>query len=185
MQRQLDDHLVKPAKFAHFVLRCRQLEQSVNWYRTVLGMETVFSNDFIAFLTYDDEHHRLALVQARNTDEMPKGAAGLDHVAYTLSSVDDLLTTYKRLKGEGILPVWPINHGLTTSLYYADPDGNRVEFQVENFRTKDELNSYIRGEAFAKNPIGAEFDPEVLLSRYEAGEPIEALLEPGAAAREA
>ena len=73
--------------------------------------------------------------------------------------------------------MWPINHGLTTSLYYADPDGNRVEFQVENFGTAKEFQGYMRSEAFAKNPIGVEFDPETLLSRYESGEAMESLLQ--------
>ena len=183
MPRSVAKELIKPAKFAHFVLRCRDLGKSVAWYETVLGMERVYGNDFIVFMTYDDEHHRMAMVQARNTDTLPQGAAGLDHVAYTLPSLGDLLATYKRLKGEGILPVWPINHGLTTSLYYADPDGNRVEFQVENFATKDELNAYIRGEAFAQNPIGVEFDPDKLLARYEAGDAIEELAKQGSAPR--
>jgi catechol-2,3-dioxygenase len=185
MTRTVTEELIKPAKFAHFVLRCSDLKASVDWYQTVLGMETVYGNDFLVFLTYDDEHHRLALVQGRVGQELPSGAPGLDHVAYTLSSLGDLLTTYKRLKGEGILPVWPINHGLTTSLYYADPDGNRVEFQVENLATKEELNAYMHSDAFANNPIGVEFDPEVLLERYVTGDPLTELVKPGAAPKRA
>ena len=110
-----------------------------------------------------------------------KTAPGLDHVAYTLNSLEELLSTYKRLKGEGIVPVWPINHGLTTSMYYEDPDGLRVEFQVENFDTKNELQAYMHSGAFAENPIGVEFDPEKLLERFENGDPIEELLKQGAA----
>ena len=102
-------------------------------------------------------------------------------MAYTLESIEDLLITYKRLKQADILPVWPINHGLTTSIYYADPDGNRVEFQVENLATKKELNAYMASEAFAENPIGVGFDPDRLLERFENGDPIEELLKQGAA----
>ena len=86
------------------------------------------------------------------------------------------LSPFERLKAEGILPVWPINHGLTTSLYYADPDSNLVEFQVENLGTKPELQGYMRSDEFAANPIGVEFDPEVLLARYENGDALEELL---------
>jgi hypothetical protein len=102
-------------------------------------------------------------------------------VAYTLDSLEELLGTYKRLKAQDILPVWPINHGLTTSLYYADPDGNRVEFQIENLGTKEALQAYMRSDAFAENPIGVEFDPEKLLARYEQGDPVEELLLQGSA----
>jgi catechol-2,3-dioxygenase len=175
-----DSETIKPAKFAHFVLRVSDLQASIDWYSQLLGMEIVHHAGFLAFLTYDDEHHRLALAQTPVTEAAPKGSPGLDHVAYTLNSLGDLLGTYKRLKGVGVLPVWPINHGLTTSLYYADPDGNRVEFQVENLATKQELNDFMRGDTFKDNPIGVEFDPEKLLTRYENGDPLEELLVQGA-----
>ena len=126
MKRTVDtEHLIKPAKFAHFVLRVSDLEASIQWYAAVLGMEMVHRAEKLAFMTYDEEHHRLALVETPVEAATP-GAPGLDHVAYTLSSLGDLMATYKRLKTKDIMPVWPINHGLTTSLYYADPDGNRV-----------------------------------------------------------
>ena len=144
-------------------------------------MKVVHDNPMLAFMTYDDEHHRLALVQVGDAEKMNKQAPGLDHVAYTLSSLEDLLSTYKRLKNEGIMPAWPINHGLTTSIYYEDPDGMRVEFQVENFPTKDELNAYMHSDAFAQNPIGIDFDPEKLLARYENGDPLEDLIQQGSA----
>lgn len=182
MRRSLDaDTLIKPAKFAHFVLRVRDLERSIAWYQTVLGMEIVHRAAKLAFLTYDDEHHRLALAETPVDGPVPPGAPGLDHVAYTLRSLGELLATYKRLEAEGILPAWPINHGLTTSLYYQDPDGNRVEFQVEHFVTPEELRGYMESEAFASNPIGVGFDPAKLVERYENGDPIEDLLRQGAA----
>ena len=159
MGRTVNPEMVTPAKFAHFVLRVSNMEQSVAWYSAVLGMHVVHQNPMLTFMTYDDEHHRLAMVQTQGEVEVPSGAPGLDHVAYTLSSLEQLLATYKRLKAQDILPVWPINHGLTTSLYYQDPNGVRIEFQVENFATKEALNAYITGDAFAENPIGVKFDP--------------------------
>ena len=182
MRRTLDSEtLIKPAKFAHFVLRVRNLQESIGWYQTVLGMEMVHRAEKIAFMTYDDEHHRLALAETPVAAEIPPGAPGLDHVAYTLESLGDLLATYKRLKTKGILPAWPINHGLTTSLYYADPDGNRVEFQVEHFSAPEDLRGFMESDVFANNPIGVGFDPEKLVERYEQGDPIEELLKQGSA----
>ncbi len=182
MPRTLDaETLVKPAKFAHFVLRVRNLEESIAWYQTVLGMEIVHRAEKIAFLTYDDEHHRLALAETPVAAEPVPGAPGLDHVAYTLRSLGELLATYKRLAAKGILPVLPINHGLTTSLYYHDPEGCKVEFQVENFDTPEALRGYMESEAFARNPIGVPFDPARLAQRYERGDPLEELLRQGAA----
>ena len=62
MTRTVEARQVTPAKFAHYVLRVSDLDASVAWYNAVLGMEVVHRNDFICFLTYDDEHHRLAMV---------------------------------------------------------------------------------------------------------------------------
>ena len=172
---------VKLEKLAHFVLRAQDLDKTVAWYKTVLGLTVQHENPNIVFLTYDDEHHRLAIVQAPNLEEVPGGAAGVDHVAYTLETLEDLLVLYKRLKGEEILPVWSINHGMTTSLYYEDPNRLRVEFQVDNFETKKELNAYIHSDAFAQNPIGVVFDPEKLVERFEKGDPIDELVQLGSA----
>ncbi len=181
MTREIDsDRLIRPAQFAHFVLRTRNLEESARWYELVVGMQAVVQNSFIAFMTYDEEHHRLALVATPEQAPVPPAAVGLDHVAYSLHDLGELLGTYERLKAKGILPVFSVNHGPTTSLYYADPDGNRVEFQVDNFDTEAETKGWFGSEAFAKNPIGVEFDPEVLAMRYRRGDSIEELKQQGA-----
>lgn len=183
MTRTVDAAMQTPMKFAHFVLRVSDKEKSVAWYSTVLGMKVVYQNPMLAFMTYDDEHHRLALVQVQSSAdvEIPAGGPGLDHVAYTLDSLEALLATYKRLKEQDMLPVWPINHGLTTSMYYADPDGNRVEFQIENMDNAEDLMAFMHSETFANNPIGVNFDPEKLLERFERGDPVEELLLQGSA----
>jgi hypothetical protein len=100
---------------------------------------------------------------------------GLAHLTYGYKTLRQLLSTYRRLKGEGILPYRPINHGPTTSLYYRDPDGNNIELQVDNFATKEDAARYFLSEAFKENPIGVAFDPEALVAAYEAGVPEEEL----------
>jgi catechol-2,3-dioxygenase len=182
MSLELDSTtVIRPATFAHVVLRTRHLEQSIAWYQSLIGMEVVFRNAYIAFLTYDDEHHRLALASTPQEESAPPGAAGLDHIAFTFRSLEQLLGTYVRLKKGGVLPVWAINHGPTTSLYYQDPDGNRAELQVDNFANREELNAWFQTDSFVKNPIGVEFDAEKMVTRFEEGVPVEELLKQGAA----
>jgi catechol-2,3-dioxygenase len=164
-----------PTKLAHFVVRTSRFAEMVRWYETVLAAEVVHTDGVLAFLTYDDEHHRLAIAGLPNLEERPPMAAGTDHVAFAHADLGDLLHTYVRLKREGIEPYWCINHGPTTSMYYKDPDDNRVELQVDNFPTAAETNRWIRSGEFAANPIGIIFDPEDLLARYRAGEPIASL----------
>lgn len=180
MRRLSADAPAKPVHFSHFVLRVRNLEASLAWYELALGMQAVHRGEKIVFLTYDREHHRLALVQTPVAAAAP-GAPGLDHVAYTLADLGALLGNYRRLKRAGVAPVWPVHHGFTVSLYYADPDGNRVEFQVERFKTEAELKGYMQSPEFAANPVGQTFDPEKLAARFEAGDAVEELMLPGAA----
>ena len=166
---------VAPTKLAHVVRRTARFDEMVRWYQTVFGAEIVHSDGMLAFLTYDDEHHRFAIACIPDLPDPPPMAAGTDHVAFTHADLGDLLYTYARLKREGIEPYWCINHGPTTSMYYKDPDGNKVELQVDNFPTADECNRWMRSGEFAANPIGVVIDPTDLLARYEAGEPLERL----------
>jgi catechol-2,3-dioxygenase len=96
-------------------------------------------------------------------------------VAYTYANLGDLLENYARLKQAGITPYWPIHHGMTLSLYYQDPDGNRMEFQVDCC-TVEEANAFMLSDDFASNPIGVEIDPEALLEQYRSGIPVKQLL---------
>ena len=103
-------------------------------------------------------------------------SAGLEHVAFTYDTLDDLLATYLRLKHLGITPVLPIHHGMTMSLYYADPDGTQCELQVD---VMDEATAaaFMASDVFAANPLGVPIDPDDLVLRRNAGESLDALTE--------
>ncbi|TMA78629.1 MAG: biphenyl 2,3-dioxygenase [Deltaproteobacteria bacterium] len=167
---------VTPKQLAHVVRRTSRFAEMVRWYEAVLAAEVVHSDDFLAFLTYDDEHHRIAIAQLPGLEDQPPLAAGTDHIAFAYADLGDLLYTFERLRRVGIEPFWCINHGPTTSMYYKDPDGNKVELQVDNFPSTEETNRWMRSGEFAANPIGVVFDPDDLAARYRAGEPIAALV---------
>jgi catechol 2,3-dioxygenase-like lactoylglutathione lyase family enzyme len=160
---------IAPQKFAHVVLKTARYDAVIAWYATVLQARVAFRNDFIAFLTYDDEHHRVAVLNAPDSPAPEEAAAGVHHIAYTYADLGELLATYRRLKASGIEPARCINHGPTTSMYYRDPDGLRVELQIDNFATMAECQAYFTSPDFAENPIGIIFDPEALIRDYEAG----------------
>lgn len=164
-----------PNKFAHIVYRTHQFEAMIKWYQDVLGAKVQHYNPAIAFITYDEEHHRVAFLNLSIFE--PEGnktrvdRVGTDHVAYTYDSLIDLAENYDHLKGLGIKPYWCLHHGITVSLYYGDPDGNRMEFQVDVYKTNEEANEFMMGPGFAQNPIGVEFDPDDMVKRLRAGEP--------------
>ena len=177
-----------PKYLAHWVLKSARRKRMVPWYQAVLGMEIVFENDMLTFMTYDHEHHRLAIVglpklamPAAWIGKVYRKFYGLDHIAFNFGSLSELLYKYRALKAQGIEPVWCINHGPTTSIYYEDPDGNRLEFQTDNFDTTEDLQQFAMSLDFHRNPIGVNFDADLLLDKLEAGVPEAQLRKRGSA----
>lgn len=165
---------VSPRKLAHIVYRTRRFDEMLEWYEFVFNARIQLQNPALAFLTYDDEHHRFALanldvIQPDAVEPGTKSLIGVDHVAYTYSSLEDLFENYQQLKEKGIEPYWCVHHGLTVSMYYTDPDGNQMEFQVDAFESMEEAGEYIRGPVNAENPVGVEYDPEEWLAQVRAG----------------
>ncbi|OJD29718.1 glyoxalase bleomycin resistance protein dioxygenase protein [Diplodia corticola] len=164
--------VTRPAYLAHIVLQTQpsNYQAMTSFYKTFLNATISHENDFISFLTYDSEHHRVAIIAVRTVGPKAANTSGLRHFAFTFATLEDLALAYLQRKANGIVPLWCVNHGPTTSMYYADPDGNEVETQVDNFDSADEANAYMRSDEFRTNPIGAEFDPEELVRRLKAGE---------------
>jgi len=172
-----------PTKLAHLVFQTNRLPAMRDWYCAVLDGRVIYENPQLCFVTYDDEHHRVAFIdfgplanrdleggdlRYRATDQ-----PGLHHVAFTFASMGELLGNYERLAARGIRS---INHGPTTSMYYVDPDGNRVELQIDNFATAEEGQAWMLSPDFDRNPIGVEFDPDDLVRRFQAGVPVAELV---------
>ncbi|MGH0029369.1 MAG: VOC family protein [Myxococcota bacterium] len=163
------DSPLRPARFGHIVLRTARFAEMAPWYKTVLNAEPMFETPILAFLTFDDEHHRVLIASDPSaTDRDPK-AAGVAHFAYLFDSLGDLMASYARLRDQGIEPTYCVNHGFQSSLYYHDPDGNEVELGVDNFATRQEINDWFAEGHFAKNFYGYDFDPKQVYAWHSEG----------------
>jgi len=98
--------MARPSKLAHVVYMTRRYEEMLAWYQAVFEAKVQYQNPAFAFLTYDDEHHRFALVNmlalnpdAVQTDDVSK--IGVNHVGYTFANAGELLENYDRLKRAG------------------------------------------------------------------------------------
>lgn len=167
--------VASPAGLAHVVLRTAQLARMVDFYTTFLGGSVTYGNDMLSFITYDAEHHRIALIGVPGTAARDPARCGLEHMAFSFDSLAALLLAYRHRKARGIEPVWCVNHGPTTSIYYKDPDGNMLETQVDNFATVDEATAFMVSDSFTQNPIGVDFDAEDMIRALRAGEDEKAL----------
>lgn len=172
--------IATPTKFAHIVYRTRRFQEMLDWYSTVFDARVQYKNPALAFMTYDDEHHRFAfadmsVLQPNGGETEKSDAIGVDHVGYTLGSIGGLLENYAELRSKGITPYWCVHHGITISMYYTDPDGNQMEFQVDLLDSSEHATEFMR-TGFEANPVGVEYDPDEMLAAYRAGKPTEELL---------
>jgi 2-polyprenyl-6-methoxyphenol hydroxylase-like FAD-dependent oxidoreductase/catechol 2,3-dioxygenase-like lactoylglutathione lyase family enzyme len=172
------DTAVTHPKFHHANLKTTRLEEMIDWYRTVVGVEVLFKNDFGAWLSNDAANHRIALTAFPNLSDDPEkdGHTGLHHTAFEFDRFDDLNAAYLRLKDAGIVPDFCLDHGMTFSYYYRDPDGNHVELQIDNFGDWAKSSAWMReGPEFHADPIGKFVDPGRVAEAYAAGESFEQL----------
>lgn len=164
---------------SHYAIRARQLGPMIEWYKKFFDATVEYDAGFGVFMTFDDEHHRLVIWSDDETAERVANSAGVDHVAIGLPNAGEMAVNYERLRSYGIVPKLAVNHHFTTSMYYDDPDGNEVEFTIDNFSTKAECSEFVRSAGMAKaiEPpyFGAPFDPEEFVRRVRAGEPQERL----------
>ncbi|RMF17896.1 MAG: biphenyl 2,3-dioxygenase [Candidatus Dadabacteria bacterium] len=177
-----------PKQMAHLVVRTARFHEAIRFYRTMFGAEIAFANRRFCFLTYDHEHHRIAIIRMprplrllSHFNRIGRKFYGIDHVAYTFENLHQLMRVYERMKAAGYQTLWATNHGTTTVLYYEDPDGNRLELQVDNFDTAEELQQWFASGEFEKNNLGVNFDPDLMLQQLRAGVPEKELKRQGAA----
>ncbi len=160
---------VRPSRFSHLVVRTADLKPMAAWYKAVLNAQPMFENEQVCFLTYDDEHHRIMLGEAPGAPAKDPAAVGVVHWAYAFETFDQLVGAYERLRDGGIAPKTCMNHGFTTSLYYADPDGNEVELAVDNFDDLRAMNAWFAKGGFDRNFVGVPFDPEEMVKCHREG----------------
>ena len=112
----------------HVGLYCDDLEKMRDFYSRVLGL-TISDEDLergICFLSAapDAEHHELALVRAK---EPAQRTRNVQQVSFKVKRLDDVRAYYHRLRDEGMKIDRTVTHGIACSVYFYDPEDNRVE----------------------------------------------------------
>lgn len=115
-----------PQKISHIVLHSPDHKAMVHWFCDVLGFKVSdWLGDFMCFLRCNSAHHRMAILP---------GPPCLNHVAYDMLSIDDMMTGINRLKHKGTDIRWgPGRHtaGNNTFSYFTTPAGFAVEYTSE------------------------------------------------------
>ncbi|MEZ5535417.1 MAG: VOC family protein [Thiolinea sp.] len=126
----------------HVAYRCKDAQETVEWYQKYLNMDyqLAFAEDYVPSTgAYDPYMHVfldagngnvLAFFELPQQPEMGRDEntpAWVQHLAFQVSSMDDLLATKARLEADGIEVIGPTNHTLFQSIYFFDPNGHRLE----------------------------------------------------------
>lgn len=126
---------MKAHYLGHVVFYVKNLEQSLKFYRDLLGFREVgrIFNGAAAALTSGRTHHELLLIQVGDAPGPPTGRRrGLYHIGIKVGdSLDELRTAKRELEQAGITIDGMSDHTVSQSLYLRDPDGNEIELYVD------------------------------------------------------
>ena len=123
-------------RVGHVVLRVTDVDKAEAFYRDALGMETVHRSEGAAFMSFGTQHHDIGLFSVRG--EPTRGNGGLGHVALAAEGgMAELEEFHQRLVDHGVEIASLSDHGMTKSVYFDDPDGNRLEIYVDTMAPEE------------------------------------------------
>ncbi len=127
--------MIQARKLGHIVLRVRDAERSRDFYTSTLGLKVSHEDRArgAVFLSFGREHHELALFEGATADASDATHSGLHHMAWQLGSFEELKAAYGELKRLGVAVESTVEHNVSRSVYFNDPDGNRVELYCDVF----------------------------------------------------
>ena len=125
--------MIQAKKLGHLVLKVRDARASRDFYTRALGLKVAHENldHGAVFLSFGTQHHELALFQLATGEAPDAKQPGLHHTAWQLGSFAELQAAYRELQQLGIAVESTIEHNVSRSVYFHDPDGNRVELYCD------------------------------------------------------
>ena len=145
-----------PKEIGHLVLNVSDVERSTKFYSDVVGFQVsrYRPNGTGAFLTCGVVHHNLALFKApEGAQPAQKGQIGLNHFAFKIANYNALQEAHGRLIEAGAAIDHIVDHGMTRSVYFLDPDGIMMELFCDTFDTEAEGLAFMKSTPGQATPI--------------------------------
>jgi len=117
------------AQITHVGIYVRDMDLMVDYYVRMLGLMLTDRGPYyrggeIAFLSRKaDEHHQVVFASGRPAE----GKSSINQISFLVADLETLRSCYAAFVAEGVPGLDPINHGNAWSLYWPDPEGNRLE----------------------------------------------------------
>jgi catechol 2,3-dioxygenase len=108
-------------------LKVSNLDRSEEFYRDTLGLEVTerVGRSFV-FMSFGSSHHHLALQGHPDAPPADPEALGLYHFAVEVDDEEELGSAIDRIR-EAEIEFAAVDHGISKSVYFSDPDGHGVE----------------------------------------------------------
>ena len=118
---------------SHVGIFVKDMPRMVDFYTGYLGFAVsdrgLNPNGEIVFMTRDPrEHHQVVLASGRASDP---GFNMVQQLSFRVDSLDTLRELHRGLKDEGAVDLGPVTHGNALSVYFHDPEKNRVEILID------------------------------------------------------
>jgi len=125
--------MIRARKLGHIVLKVRDAAKSRDFYTRTVGLKVAHEDleRGAVFLSFGEAHHELALFQLATGEAADTTQPGLHHMAWQLGNFEELQAAYRELKALGVPIESTVEHNVTRSIYFPDPDGNRVELYCD------------------------------------------------------
>ena len=143
-------------EIGHLVLNVTDVERSTAFYRDVVGFQVARyrPNGTGTFLTCGVVHHNLALFKApEGAQPVQRGQVGLNHFAFKVESYSALQAAHQRLVEADATIDHIVDHGMTRSVYFLDPDGIEMELFCDTFDTEAEGLAFMQATPGQATPI--------------------------------
>jgi catechol 2,3-dioxygenase len=145
-----------PKEIGHLVLNVTDVERSTAFYRDVVGFQVSRHrpNGTGTFLTCGVVHHNLALFKApEGARPIQKGQVGLNHFAFKVESYPALQAAHERLVEAGATIDHIVDHGMTRSVYFLDPDCIEMELFCDTYDTEAEGLAFMQATPGQATPM--------------------------------
>jgi len=121
--------MIQAKRLGHVVLNVRDAAKSKEFYTRTLGLRVAHEDlkRGTVFLSFGRTHHDLALFQMATGEPPDAAQPGLHHMAWQLETFEELQAAHRELLAIGVPVESTVEHNVTRSVYFRDPDGNRVE----------------------------------------------------------
>ena len=183
-------------KISETILKTGQLDTMKAWYRCALEVDVLFEHDprsnaapgdfggqtrasdlRMCFFRISSDYPFTQMIgifeEPGIAQKASKGEPGLHHMQLMSPDFESLIRKYEQFANVGLRPHRSTNHGIMTSFYYRDPDGNNVEFSAQNFPTLEAMTTFMQSDYFLHNPSGVEIDdPVEFVARFRSGVPV-------------